>query len=69
MIVDAETEESEERDTLLDVEMAGMEHDPRPIIMHIGPRTPDVVSVSLAPDEAWRLARALARAATEAEAL
>lgn len=52
----------EERDTLLSVEVGDFDAE-RGIDLHIAPRTDDVRTVSVSAEEAWQLARELARAA------
>jgi hypothetical protein len=60
------SESIEERDALIAVEYGGSDIE-RPVDVHISPRSEDVVTCSLSTEEAWRLARKLARVASEAE--
>lgn len=56
----------EEFDALLEVEVGDTSSE-RGIDLHIDPRTDEVVTCSLRPDEAWALARELARCAAAYE--
>lgn len=62
----AENEDSSGYDSLVGIEVDGSGE--RPITLHVGPRTDEVVSISFDTEDAWRLARQFARAAAAVEA-